>query len=51
VLDSTVAEHQLEAWQQQTSSSFRLHMFPGNHFFLKEARPQVLSTILTDLSM
>jgi medium-chain acyl-[acyl-carrier-protein] hydrolase len=51
VLDSTVATSQLEAWQQQTLHSFRLHMFPGKHFFLKEARPQVLRTICSDLSM
>jgi surfactin synthase thioesterase subunit len=50
VLDSTVATSQLGAWQQQTAHSFRLHMFPGKHFFLKEARPQVLSAIFSDLS-
>jgi medium-chain acyl-[acyl-carrier-protein] hydrolase len=51
VLDSTVATRQLEAWQQQTSSSFQLHMFPGKHFFLKEARPQVLRVICSDLGL
>jgi medium-chain acyl-[acyl-carrier-protein] hydrolase len=51
VLDSTVAASQLEAWQQQTDASFRLRMFPGKHFFLKEARPQVLSAIREDLSI
>ena len=49
VLDSTVERSQLEAWQHQTSNSFRLRMFSGKHFFLKEARPQVLSTICSDL--
>jgi medium-chain acyl-[acyl-carrier-protein] hydrolase len=51
VLDSTVARSQLEAWQRQTFSSFRLQMFSGKHFFLKEARPQVLSAICSDLSL
>jgi medium-chain acyl-[acyl-carrier-protein] hydrolase len=51
VLDSTVAKGQLEAWQQQTDSSFRLQMFPGKHFFLKEARPEVLQVICSDLSL
>lgn len=51
VLDSTVATSQLEAWQHQTASSFRLRMFRGKHFFLKESRPQVLSAICSDLSL
>jgi medium-chain acyl-[acyl-carrier-protein] hydrolase len=51
VLDSSVATSQLESWQEQTSDSFRLHMFSGKHFFLKEVRPQVLRTICSDLSL
>jgi len=51
VLDSTVATSQLKAWQQQSVNSFRLHMFPGKHFFLKESRPQVLRAICSDLSL
>jgi len=51
VLDSTVSSSQLEAWQQQTNSSFRLQLFPGGHFFLKESRPQVVKAISSDLLM
>jgi len=51
VLDSTVTTSQLEAWQLQTRNSFQLHVFHGKHFFLKEARPQVLPTICSDLSL
>ena len=51
VLDSTVVRSQLEAWRQQTCNSFRLQMFPGDHFFLKEARPQVLPALYRDLSL
>lgn len=49
--DSTVARTQLEAWTQQTSGICELHMFPGNHFFLKDARPQVLDRICQDLAL
>jgi medium-chain acyl-[acyl-carrier-protein] hydrolase len=51
VLDSTVAKSHLEAWQHQTASSFRMNMFHGGHFFLKDARPQVLDAICSDLSI
>jgi surfactin synthase thioesterase subunit len=51
VMDPTVANSELEAWTEQTSSSFRMHLFPGKHFFLKEARPQVLKAICNDLSV
>ena len=27
----------LDAWRQQTTGSFALHMFPGGHFYLNEA--------------
>jgi medium-chain acyl-[acyl-carrier-protein] hydrolase len=35
----------LEAWREQTSSTFEMHMFPGDHFFLGTAQPQVLETL------
>lgn len=49
VLDSTVARNHLEAWQRQTSSSFRMRLFSGSHFFLKESRPEVMAAICNDL--
>ena len=49
--DSTVARSQLESWQQQTTDTCELHMFQGNHFFLREARPQILDRICSDLPL
>jgi medium-chain acyl-[acyl-carrier-protein] hydrolase len=49
VLDSTVTTNEIEAWREQTTSVFQLHMFPGKHFFLKDARPQVLQAICRSL--
>lgn len=34
--DKTVSEQELQAWREQTTSDFTLHMFPGDHFFLRE---------------
>lgn len=31
--DQEVSRDQIQAWQEQTSASFALHMFPGDHFF------------------
>jgi medium-chain acyl-[acyl-carrier-protein] hydrolase len=35
----------LEAWREQTSADFSLHMFPGDHFFLHSAEPLLLQTL------
>ncbi|MBD2434073.1 MULTISPECIES: thioesterase II family protein [Fischerella] len=32
--DQEVSYDEIQAWQEQTSASFSLHMFPGDHFFL-----------------
>lgn len=32
--DKTVNQKELEAWQEQTSDKFKLHMIEGEHFFL-----------------
>jgi len=37
--DRVTSRSELEAWRLQSLSSFDLHMFPGNHFFLQTARP------------
>lgn len=47
--DRTVSRFQLEAWQQQTAGSFGLRMFDGNHFFLRNARMEVMKAISDDL--
>ena len=45
--DRRVNESDLEAWRSQTSASFSLRMFPGDHFFLKE--PLLLRALSQEL--
>jgi medium-chain acyl-[acyl-carrier-protein] hydrolase len=47
--DSLVSRDDLEAWRNQTSSGFTLHMFPGDHFFLRSARILLLQIIAESL--
>ncbi len=48
--DYEVSRDQLEAWREQTSSSFSVRMFPGDHFYLNTARPLVLRILAQELS-
>jgi medium-chain acyl-[acyl-carrier-protein] hydrolase len=43
--DSLVSHDDLEAWRSQTSRHFTLHMFPGDHFFLRSGRVPLLQII------
>jgi len=45
--DSKVSESDLGAWRAQTSVSFSLQMFPGDHFFLKQ--PLLLRSLVQEL--
>lgn len=47
--DRVVSQALITPWSAHTSSSFTLHMFPGNHFFLHSARPLVMWSISQDL--
>lgn len=49
--DSRVRKEHLEAWRKHTTSSFRLRMFPGNHFFLRTSQHQLIRSLLTDLQI
>ena len=40
----------LEAWREQTTGRFSLHMLPGDHFFLHTARPLLLETVARRLN-
>jgi surfactin synthase thioesterase subunit len=35
----------LEPWRELTTSDFKLHMLPGDHFFLTGAEPMLLRAI------
>jgi medium-chain acyl-[acyl-carrier-protein] hydrolase len=39
----------LEAWREQTSADFSLHMFPGDHFFLNTVQPSLLGILSREL--
>jgi medium-chain acyl-[acyl-carrier-protein] hydrolase len=43
--DSGVSREDIAAWGYQTSSNFSMHMFPGNHFFLKNECDRLLALI------
>lgn len=47
--DSKTSYEDLTAWHEQTCREFRLKMFPGDHFYLKGARAQLLREINKDL--
>lgn len=40
--DEGVPRDEIEAWREQTTATFELHMFPGGHFFLQTERMFVL---------
>lgn len=47
--DSEVNREELEAWREQTSSEFSLHLFQGNHFFINSERQALLQLIAQNL--
>lgn len=47
--DDRVHRDELAAWHSQTSASFTLHMFPGNHFFLESERAIFLRALVQHL--
>lgn len=49
VADDHVSRADLADWSIHTKAAFRLRMFPGDHFFLQSARPQLLRALATDL--
>ncbi|WP_305883644.1 thioesterase II family protein [Chroococcidiopsis sp. CCNUC1] len=40
----------LESWREQTQAIFDLRLFPGDHFFIYKAQPQVLSYLCQGLN-
>lgn len=48
--DDEVSRDMLTAWYKQTSSSFKLRFFVGNHFFLHTARVPLIQALCRDLS-
>ncbi|MCB0165294.1 MAG: thioesterase [Anaerolineae bacterium] len=49
--DTLVSLADLEAWRTQTSSHFNIRVYPGDHFFLRDAQPSLLRDITQDLAL
>ena len=47
--DRGVGRDDLLAWQRHTSGSFRLRMIPGDHFYIRDHRQEVVRAIIEDL--
>jgi medium-chain acyl-[acyl-carrier-protein] hydrolase len=47
--DPEVLRDELSEWQRHTASSFSLSMMPGDHFFITQSEPQLLSILSTVL--
>ena len=47
--DRYVSRDDLNAWQEQTRSDFRLRMFPGDHFYLNASKQLLLQALARDL--
>ena len=47
--DHRVSRSDLEAWRDQSSNSFSLRMFPGDHFFLNTTQPLLLDVLSQEL--
>jgi surfactin synthase thioesterase subunit len=45
----SISRSSLAAWQQQTSASFRLHLLPGDHFFVNTETAVLLQLISNQL--
>lgn len=49
--DEHVTVDELEAWVEHTTSTFRLRMFQGGHFYLHAQTPRVMATITDDIAL
>jgi medium-chain acyl-[acyl-carrier-protein] hydrolase len=47
--DDTASRQDLDAWREQTAGPFRLRMLPGDHFFVRSARPLLLRSLAQEL--
>jgi len=49
-MDDSVSYQELDAWRLQTTGTFKLQMFPGNHFYLQKMEMSALQRISQILS-
>lgn len=50
-LSDGINREELQAWEQHTTERFRLHMFPGGHFFLREQEIHLIQLIARQLDV
>ena len=48
--DPAVSAAMLAGWRERTAARFAQHAFPGDHFYLNEAREAVVAAILGELA-
>lgn len=48
-LQDSISHEDLKGWQEQTSATFKLSMFPGDHFFVNTVQPSLLRRISKEL--
>lgn len=49
VEDVDVGREHLDAWKEQTTSSFNLRMLPGDHFFVHSSQATLLQNLIQEL--
>ncbi|HJP92470.1 MAG TPA: thioesterase domain-containing protein [Pyrinomonadaceae bacterium] len=49
--DVEVQREKLAPWREHTTSSFSLHIFPGDHFFIHSAQNEITRVIAQQLTM
>ena len=49
--DSGISRRKLEAWREQTSATFSVRMFPGNHFFIHSHEMLLLNVLAAQLGL
>lgn len=49
ILDPDVLPEHLDAWREQTIGAFRLHVLPGDHFFLHTSQAELLRKLTEEM--
>lgn len=49
--DSDVSRQRIEQWREQTTATFTLRMFQGNHFFLHSSETLLVNLLATQLGL
>jgi medium-chain acyl-[acyl-carrier-protein] hydrolase len=47
--DSEVTQDDLEAWTHHTTGAFKVHLLPGDHFFVNSSRTRLLELVILNI--